>query len=73
MAKSLRGRPSLNIPLSDIIDAVRRHGQVVAAAGELGCSPGYVHKQLKLAGITLAEVLEASETDQAVGNQDIGC
>ena len=43
MAKTLRGRPRLNIELPQILEAVRRHGQVVAAAQELGCSDSYVH------------------------------
>ena len=59
MKKTLRGRPSLNIPLERIIEAVRRHGQVVAAARELDCSDGYIHKRFKQAGLTLGQVLES--------------
>jgi hypothetical protein len=58
MRKTLRGRPALSIPLGRIMEAVRRHGQVVAAARELGCSGAYVHKRFRAAGISLAEVLE---------------
>lgn len=60
MRKTLRGRPALNIPLQGIIDAVNKHGQVVAAARELGCSGAYVHKRFRAAGISLAEVLEGA-------------
>ncbi len=52
-------RPSLDIDLAQILKAVRDHGQVVAAARELGCSDAYLHVRLKRAGLTLAEVLEA--------------
>jgi len=59
MEGTLRGRPRLDIPLDRIVDCVRRHRQVVAAARELGCSDAYIHKRFKLAGLSLAEVLEA--------------
>jgi len=59
MKKTLRGRPSLNIPLERIIEVVRQRGQVVAAARELRCSDAYVHKRFKQAGLTLAQVLES--------------
>jgi hypothetical protein len=55
---TLRGRPRLDTPLDLMVDAVRRHRQVMAAARELGCSPAYVHKRLKAAKITLAQVLK---------------
>ena len=63
MKKTLRGRPSLNIPLERIIEAVRRHGQVMAAAGELRCSDGYIHKRFKEAGLTLRQVLECPSSE----------
>jgi len=59
MEKTLRGRPRLDIPLQQIVDAVRCHQQVTSAARQLGCSPAYIHKRFKLAGMTLAKVLEA--------------
>jgi hypothetical protein len=59
MKKTLRGRPRLNLELTQILEAVRRHGQVVAAARELHCSDAYIHVRLKRAGFTLAEVLQA--------------
>ena len=58
MLKSLRGRPRLNIKFEDIIDAVQRHRQVVAAARELGCSDAYIHQRLKEKGLTLRDVLK---------------
>lgn len=63
MKKTLRGRPSLNISLERVIETVRRHGQVVAASRELGCSDGYIHKRFRQAGITLAEVLETASVE----------
>ena len=55
---TLRGRPRLHIALERIIEVVREHGQVVAAARELRCSDSYIHKRFKTAGITLAQVLD---------------
>jgi len=62
MKTVLRGRPSLDIDLAQILKAVRDHGQVVAAR-ELGCLDAYLHVRLKRAGLTLAEVLEASNLE----------
>ena len=59
MAKPLKGRPALNIPLVDILKAVRSHGNQSRAAAELGCSEGSVRKQIGLAGLDLARVLAA--------------
>ncbi len=61
MKTTLRGRPSLDIDLAQILKAVRNHGQVVAAARELDCSDAYIHVRLKRAGLTLAGVLESSD------------
>lgn len=61
MKKTLRGRPRLNLALAHILDAVHRHGQVVAAARELGCSDSYIHVRLKQVGLTLGEVLDAPD------------
>jgi hypothetical protein len=63
MPKTPRGRPKLNLELAHILEAVRRHGQVVAATMELGCSDAYIHVRLKRAGLTLAEMLEAQELE----------
>jgi len=62
MAKTVRGRPPLDIPLERLIQTVRRHGQVVSAARGLGCSPAYVHKRLKLAGLSVVRILDCLET-----------
>ena len=63
MTHSLRGRPSLNLKLEDILRAVREHGQVVAAARELRCSDAYIHVRFKLVGLTLMEVLTAPDLE----------
>jgi molybdenum-dependent DNA-binding transcriptional regulator ModE len=61
MSRETRGRPRLGIASLDIVMAIRSHGQIVAAARELGCSPAYVHARLKFLGITMAQVLEAED------------
>ncbi len=48
MEKTMRGRPRLNLDLEQILEAVRRNRQVVAAARELGCSDAYIHKVASL-------------------------
>ena len=63
MKEILRGRPRLNLGLEQILEAVRRHQQVVAAARELGCSDAYIHVILKQAGLTLCEVLDADDLE----------
>lgn len=67
MQKTLRGRPRLGLELPKILEAVRRHRQVVAAARELGCSDAYIHVRFKGAGLTLAQVLEAPGVSRASG------
>ena len=59
MGNTPKGRPRLNLEMGQILEAVRRHGQVVAAAHELRCSDAYIHVRFKQAGLTLAEVLNA--------------
>ena len=66
MKNNLRGRPRLNIELPQILEAVRRHGQVMAAATELRCSDSYIHVRFKRAGLTLREVLEAADMEALV-------
>ena len=56
MVNTLKGRPRLNLGMGQILDAVRRPGQVLAAADELSCSDAYIHVRLKKAGLTLGEV-----------------
>jgi hypothetical protein len=60
---SLRGRPQLNLELKEILKAVREQGQVVAAARELRCSDAYIHVRLKRAGLTLRQVLDATDLE----------
>ncbi len=61
MVQNMRGRPRLNLKLEQIIEAVRQHQQVMAAARELGCSDAYIHVRLKSVGLTLEKVLEAPD------------
>ncbi len=61
MKRTLRGRPSLDLDLAQLLRAVRQHGQVMAAARELGCSDAYIHVRMKQAGLTLAHVLESPD------------
>ena len=63
MGNTLKGRPRLNLGMGQILEAVRRHGQVVAAAHELRCSDAYIHMRFKQAGLTLGEVLEAPDLE----------
>lgn len=60
MKNTLRGRPRLDLELDAIIEAVRRHGKVLRAATELGCSDAYIHQRFKEAGLTLQGILEDS-------------
>ncbi len=69
MVRSLRGRPRLDIQLEQIIMAVRRHQQVMAAARELGCSDAYIHVRLKGVGLNLAQVLEAFDLRSLLHDQ----
>ena len=64
MSNTLRGRPPLNIPLREILEAVRRRRNVTAAARELGCSDSYIHVKFKQVGLTFREVLEADTVQE---------
>ena len=72
MKETLRGRPRLNLGLEQILETVRRHQQVVAAARELGCSDAYIHVKLKEAGLTLREVLDAYNLGALLGISEQG-
>ncbi|MDO8750679.1 MAG: hypothetical protein Q7K03_06000 [Dehalococcoidia bacterium] len=61
MKNTLRGRPRLDLELDVIIEAVRRHGKVLRAAHELGCSDAYIHQRFKEAGLTLQGILEVED------------
>ena len=64
------GRPRLNISLSEIVEAVRSHRKIVAAARELGCSPAYVHMRLKRYGLNLSAVLKAEDISGLIEEAD---
>ena len=61
MKTTLRGRPRLELDLLVILEAVRLHRQVMAAARGLGCSDAYIHVRLKRVGLSLKDGLEASD------------
>ncbi len=63
MTTPLTGRPKLNIPIRDILEAVRAHGNQVQAASDLGCSEGSVRKQIRMAGLDLGQVLAAQDVE----------
>ncbi len=69
MKTTLRGRPRLDLDLRAILEAVRRHRQVVAAARDLGCSDAYIHVRLKQVGLSLREVLEAPDMKSLLHDQ----
>ena len=52
------GRRPLNIPLKNVCDALQAHGGVAGAAKELGCSPAYIYKVLKVNGLNLKDALK---------------
>ena len=52
-----RGRPRLNISTEAIKESVRQRRNIAWAAGDLGCSAGYIHNRFKDEGLTLDDVL----------------
>ena len=66
VATPLKGRPRLNIPLVHILEAVRAHGNQSRAATELGCSEGSVRKQIRMAGLDLAQILAARNVQDLI-------
>jgi transcriptional regulator of acetoin/glycerol metabolism len=52
------GRKRLNISLKNICEALRSHGNVAAAAKELGCSQGYIFNALKAHGIRPKDIID---------------
>ena len=64
MSNTLRGRPPLNIPLREILEAVRCHRNVTVAARVLGCSDSYIHVKFKKVGLSFREVLEADTVQE---------
>ena len=57
---AITGRPRLDIELREILEAVRRCRTVMGAARELQCSAAYVHAKLREAGLSRAQVLDAT-------------
>lgn len=51
------GRKRLNIPLKNILESLRGHRSVIAAAQELNCSQGYIFGVLKTNGLRLKDVI----------------
>ena len=72
MERAARGRPRLDLELATILRAVRRHGRVLRAARELGCSDAYLHGRLQAAGLTLREVLDAPSIPALLKGRDSG-
>ena len=68
MAVPLTGRPRLNIPLVDVLEAVRAHGNQYQAAADLGCSEGYVRKAIRMAGLNLDQVLTAVDLENLLAD-----
>ena len=61
--KTLRGLPRLNLELEQIVQAIRLHQQLMAAARDLGCSDAYIDVRLRKAGPNLARVLESPDLE----------
>ena len=69
MKTTLRGRPRLGLDPTQILEAVRSHRQVIAAARGLRSSDTYIHVRLKRVGINLIEVLEASDPATLINDE----
>ena len=52
------GRKPLNIPLTNVCEALQAHHNIVAAAKELGCSPAYIFGVLKANKLKLKDVVK---------------
>ena len=65
MEKRPRGRTRVyDIPLSDILDAVRKKIQIRAAAEALGCPEHIIHYRLRYLGLTPWEVMQAGSIEE---------
>lgn len=58
------GRKRLNIPLKNVLESLRAHHNVVAAATELGCSEAYIFGVLKANGLKLKDVSSATKANR---------
>ena len=54
------GRKPLNIPVTNVCDALQIHRSVMAAADELNCSRAFIYKTLKTHGLKLKDVVRGS-------------
>ena len=63
MTKQLRGRPRLPLTVRQVLEEIRKHGTVMAAGREIGCSPAYIYARFNELGLTLAQVLDAPSVD----------
>jgi len=52
------GRKPLNIPLTNVCEALQAQHNIVAAARELGCSPAYIFGVLKANRLKLKDVVK---------------
>jgi AraC-like DNA-binding protein len=52
------GRRPLNIPFTEVCEAIQQHHSTLLAAQSLGCSVPYLYKVLKAHGTSPAEVLK---------------
>ena len=61
-ATLLLGRPTSNIGVIKVCDALRLCRSVPLAAGKLGCSRAYIYKVLKANGMTSTEIIKGNAT-----------
>ena len=64
------GRKRLNIPLKNVCDCLQAHRNVVTAANELGCSPAYIFGVLKVNGLKLKDVINATKDNRLLHKGD---
>ena len=57
-ARTSIGRRPLNVPVINICDALHACSSIAAAARELKCSRGYIHKELAKYGVTPGDVIK---------------
>ena len=60
------GRKPLNIPVSNVYDAIRLYHNIPAAAESLGCSRAYIYKVLKQHGMTPIDIINKENKKENV-------
>lgn len=55
------GRKPLDITVKNVYDALEKHGNVAAAAEELGCSRAYIYRILKQNGRSVKDFVDPVE------------